>query len=204
MLYRKSTSDTQRERLLAETGLETEGRITRLWRTSGKSRRCMVAYQFTAGGAIIGRSASVPCSAWGRLAESQRVDVRYLPVDPETSRMANIERGDGVPIWLPPVLAVAMVGSALLISRKVTLERRLLEEGHAAPGMVTKLGIRTDKGRKVYYEFATYSGAAMKGSYGPVHGKRVLPVGSPLVILYDRDNPKRNTRYPPALVRLDY
>jgi hypothetical protein len=108
------------------------------------------------------------------------------------------------PLWLPPVLLVAGGVSALLIRLKLSRERRLLEDGHAAPGIVTRLGARTDKGRLVYYEFATYSGSTVKGKYGPVHGKWVLAVGTPIVVLYDRDQPKRNTRYPSSLVTLDY
>jgi hypothetical protein len=68
---------------------------------------------------------------------------------------------------------------------------------------VTRLGIRTDKGRRVYYEFTTRDGAAMRGKYGPVHGKWAPPAGTSIVILYDPDNPKRSTRYPSPLVALD-
>ena len=204
MLYRQAAADRRRDQLLAAAGSEAEARITRLWRSSGKSRRCYVAYQFSSGDAVIGRSASLPCPAWGRLSNGERVRVRYLTGKPEVSRLVGIERSDRVLTWLPPVTAVVLVGVALLIARKLAMERRLLEEGHAAPGLVTKLGIRTDKGRKVHYEFATYAGAGIKGSYGPVHGKDALPVGTHIVVLYDRDDPKRNTRYPPGLVKLDY
>jgi hypothetical protein len=107
------------------------------------------------------------------------------------------------PRWVPPLMMAGMGVASLLILRKLTRERRLLEEGHAAPGVVAKLGARTDKGRMVYYEFATYSGSTVKGKYGPVCGNWVLPVGAPITVLYDRDDPKRNTRYPSSLVTLD-
>ncbi|HSW50113.1 MAG TPA: DUF3592 domain-containing protein [Bryobacteraceae bacterium] len=200
-LYRKSARESQRDRLLAVAGSDGEARITRLWRGSGKDRRCYAAYQFSAGDAVIGKTARVPCE---RFTEGQQVRIRYLAASPETSRLADVEVSDRPPVWVAPLVGVALVGVALLVARRVGLERRLLEDGQAAPGVITKLGLRTDKGRKVHYEFATYSGTRIKGSYGPVRGKDVLPVGSPVVILYARDNPKLNTRYPPILVKLDY
>ncbi len=113
-------------------------------------------------------------------------------------------RTSHTPLWAAPLAFIAMAIAVLWTAVRLTRERRLLEEGHVAPAIVTRLGIRTDKGRMVYYEFATYSGSAIKGKYGPVHGKWVLPVGAPIVVLYDRDEPKRSTRYPSSLVALDY
>jgi len=122
----------------------------------------------------------------------------------EPGRPVRIERTKQTPLWAPPLVMVGVSVAAVLIGLKLVRERRLFEDGGAAPGIVTRLGARSDKGRRVYYEFATYAGAAVKGSYGPVHGKWVLPVGTPIMVLYDRDNPKRSTRYPSSLVTLNY
>ncbi|MFB3777571.1 MAG: DUF3592 domain-containing protein [Bryobacteraceae bacterium] len=203
-LYRKSAGESQRDRLLALAGSEGEARITRLWRSSGKNSRCYVSYQFQAGGAVASTSTAVGCGAWKGLSEGQRLKVRYIAENPAINRLEGIAGTEQAPVWLAPMVAAVLVGVALLVARRVALERRLLEDGQPAPGVVTKLGLRTDKGRKVHYEFTTYSGTKIKGSYGPVRGKDVLPVGSPVVVLYERDNPKVNTRYPPILVKLDY
>jgi hypothetical protein len=204
LLSRESAAERRDDRLLALAGSDSEARITRLWRTSGKRGRCFAAYQFRAAEAVVTTSAAVSCGSWRSLTEGQSRKVRYIAGNPALNRLEGIAIGNRTPIWLAPFIGFILILSALLIARRLVIERRLLEEGHAAPGVVTKLGIRTDKGRKVHYEFATYSGTAMKGSFGPAHGKNALPPGTPIVVLYDRDDPKRNTRYPPSLFRLDY
>jgi len=202
-LYGQVREERRRDRLLGEAASAGEAQITRLWQRSGKSRSCYASYQFASGGAELSATATVPCRAWAGLSVGQNVLVRYVASDPRISRLEGIQRAGQTPLWVVPLAFIAMAGSALLIFLKLTRERRLLEEGQAAPGIVTKLGMRTDKGRMVYYQFATYSGSAVKGKYGPVHGKWVLSVGTPIVVLYDRDEPKRNTRYPSSLVTLD-
>jgi hypothetical protein len=204
VLYRRSAAEGREDRLLAVAGSESEARITRLWQTSGKNRRCFATYQFQATEALVSTSAVVNCRAWKELSEDQRLKVRYIAGNPAVNRLEGVSRGERTPFWFAPALVVGLTLLALLIARRVAIERRLLEDGHAAPGAVTKLGFRTDKGRKVHYEFTTYSGTKIKGSYGPARGKDVVPVGSPIVVLYERDNPKVNTRYPPSLVKLDY
>ena len=202
-LYGQVREERRRDRLLGEAASGGEAQITRLWQRSGENRGCSVSYQFTSGATQFNRTAAVPCRTWTRLSAGERVPVRYATSDPRISRLEGIERTGQTPPWVVPLTVIAMAGGALLIFLKLTRERRLLEEGQAAPGIVTKLGMRTDKGRMVYYQFATYSGSAVKGKYGPVHGKWVQPVGTPIVVLYDRDEPKRNTRYPSSLVTLD-
>ncbi len=202
--YRQAQEAGRRDRLLAAAGTTTEARITRVWQRSGKSRSCHAAYEFAAGRGEFTATAAVPCRAWGTLSVGDRVPVRYVPSDPRISRLEGVELAGKPPLWLAPLVLSACTIAALFIFRRLRRERHLLEEGDAAPGVVTKLGMRTDKGRKVYYEFATYSGTAVRGSYGPVQGKAVAPVGTPIVLLYDRDEPKRNTRYPSSLVALNY
>ena len=203
-LYGRVKGERQRNLLLAGSASTAEARITRVWQHSGKSRSCYASYRFLSSGVEFNATAAVPCGAWRALSAGGRVPVRYVASDPRISRLEGVERAGQTPLWLTPLVLAGPAAGALLVFLKLRRERRLLEEGDVAPGLVTKLGMRTDKGRKVYYEFATYSGTVVKGSYGPVQGKAVAPVGTPIVILYDRDEPKRNTRYPSSLVTLNY
>jgi hypothetical protein len=59
---------------------------------------------------------------------------------------------------------------------------------------------RADKAVFVLYEFQLLSGTVMKGRSNG--GRRTPGVGSPVCVLYDRDNPRRNAVYPLCLVKL--
>jgi hypothetical protein len=83
---------------------------------------------------------------------------------------------------------------AMLLRKQV----RLLTEGRPAPGIVT--GWRRTKGGTVLrYEFVLLNGATAKG-----RGKSRRPpaIGSPICVLYDPENPRRNAPYPLCLVKL--
>ncbi len=92
-IYRRSARESQQERLLAVAGSDGEARITRLWRGSGKDRRCYAAYQFPVGEAVIGRTTRVPCE---RFKEGQQVRIRFLAASPEISGAEN-----EVPVLVP-------------------------------------------------------------------------------------------------------
>jgi hypothetical protein len=103
---------------------------------------------------------------------------------------------------LEPLLVLPLAAVALLLVLLLRWERRLLEDGRPAPGVITRLGTPGEHGRYVYYEFPQLSGARAAGRFGPVHGKRVPAIGSTIVVLYDPDNPNHNARYPLSLVKL--
>ena len=80
----------------------------------------------------------------------------------------------------------------------------LLMYGRPAIAVVTKVEKkRSDKGTywRVHYEWTLLSGAKRRGRYK--HGKKEPPaVGTTIPIVYDRDQPARNSRYPLSLVAL--
>ena len=199
-LYVKATKDQERNRLLGLAAGRAEGRITRLWRGGKNNTRCYAAFQFSAAGVLVARTGSIPCRDWRVLSEGDRREVWYVESNPEISRLEGLERTTATPIWPAPLATVLLSTLAFFIARDLARKRRLLEEGRAAAGMVTRLGMQTDKGRTVHYEFLTFGGSRAKGSFGPVHGKAVLAVGTPITVIYDSDNPGFNRRYPLSVV----
>ncbi len=192
-----------RDRLLGEATGRARARILRLWRTGSKDNQCRVAYQFTAGAARVTRNATVSCAAWRGLSEGDERPVVFVETEPQLSRLVGIERANAMPAVVPFVPGILLPLFGALLFRDLARQRRLLEEGRGAPAMVTKLGMRTDKGRKVHYRFLTMSGAVAEGSYGPVHKSKQLEVGDRLTVIYDPDSPRLNKRYPLQAVTLD-
>jgi len=200
-LYVKATNDQERNRLLASATGRAEARITRLYRRgSGNSRRYVADYEFYAGAEVYSRTARLSRGAWSGLQEGDRREVWYVESNPVLSRLEGLERTTGTPIWLAPVITVILAALAVLIARDLKGKRRLVEDGRPAPAMVTRLGRKTDKGRMVYYGFLTLSGSEAKGKFGPVHGKSVPEVGTPLTVIYDPNDPGSNRRYPLSVV----
>lgn len=132
--------------------------------------------------------------------QGDRREVWYVESNPEISRLEGLERITASPIWLAPLATVLLSTVAFFIARDLARQRRLLEEGRAAAGVVTRLGMKTDKGRTVHYEFLTLGGSKAEGKFGPVRGKAVLAVGTPVTVIYDSDNPGFNRRYPLSVV----
>jgi hypothetical protein len=203
LLWGQARESGRREALLDHSGQSAGGRIERLWRhAEGKTTACRIAYSYTAAGQVYTRQESLRCGDWKTLWQGERVTVEFAPSEPAISRLARFRQTGQVPFFAGPLVAVALMAVAAVLGRMVFRERRLLEDGRPAPGVVTRIGPRTDKGRSVYYEFALLSGARAKGHFGPVHGKAVPAVGAPVVVLYEADNPKRNGRYPTAFFKL--
>jgi hypothetical protein len=51
------------------------------------------------------------------------------------------------------------------------------------------------------YEFPLVEGGIGKGKGSP--SRKPLAVGSTITVIYDRDNPRRNSPYPMEMVRID-
>ena len=100
---------------------------------------------------------------------------------------------------LPGLIAALLVILSGLMVLVIQRERGLLSEGRPAPARITKVR-RVKNGHVLRYEFATLNGEVVKGSG---ESRRAQPVGATLCVVYDRDNPRRNARYPLKLVRVD-
>ncbi len=74
----------QLARELDESGIVGQGRITRCWFRRAKSTTYYVAYEFSGG---YGATQSISRRVYNQVSEGQAVPVRYLPRDPNISRM---------------------------------------------------------------------------------------------------------------------
>jgi hypothetical protein len=188
-------------RLLQRNGASTAGEVTRLWRGEGESRRRrFMAYRFTVDGRAYERHVRLGLSAWSALRVGSEVPLRYLPSNPALHYRLGAE-----PRPESPLLAFAAGGALALCGGLVLLplraQRRLLAEGRAAQGFVTRHR-RTQHvhhhGTVFHFAFEVLSGATVHGKAGP--GTKTPAVGSAICVLYDPDDPRRNAPYPFALV----
>ena len=186
-----------REQLRRE-GTETSAVVTRVWRTGGEEDKRMVAYRFTAGGREIDGRSSAPSAIWRGLKKEAPLAVRFVPGHPEISHPAGWEKSV-TPIWLAFFAGGCLLLAPVIFAVMIRKQSSLLSEGRPAPGVVTGVK-RADKAVFVLYEFQLLSGAVMKGRSNG--GRRTPGVGSPVCVLYDRDNPRRNAVYPLCLVKL--
>ena len=189
--------NAEERRLMQEQGVETEGRITRLARGGGEDRY-RVSYGFTANGRTYERNRKVSARTWKSLKVGASLPVRYLPSNPEIHNPAGWSKND-MPMWLPPLAGFSLAMGGWLCMLPIRSQRRLLGGGRVTPGVVT----RHSKGKHGYtisYEFSLMNGARRTGETGPRKDPPAL--GSTLPVLYDPEEPRKNTVYPLSLVRL--
>ena len=132
----------------------------------------------------------------------QHVPIDYLGSDPTYSWIGG-HPPQVTPIWAGPLVPSMIMVGVVVFAFEMRRASALLAEGRTAEGVVTKITSRGEGGRgrhqRARYEFADMTGRKWQGSYGPV---RVIPaIGTKLTVVYDKDNPKRNERYPMRLVK---
>lgn len=101
-----------------------------------------------------------------------------------THSFAGYQRKD----WALVGLVVLLVLLPLSTWRTMSRERDLLENGELTMGRVLKKW-NTRDGATVFYEFQDASGQTHKHS--GMDYSRILEIGMPLAVFYDRDNPRR-------------
>jgi hypothetical protein len=196
-LGRTARRQAQDHRLLQEQGVNTEARITRVWRSSGKDSQHLVSYRFTVQEREYAARKGVPARIWQTLKAGSSLPVRFLPSDPKVNHPSEWS-DTPMPSWLPYLLSGALVATAFGCTIPLRIQMRLLTEGRPAPGIVTGHR-RTKDGTILRYEFQLLNGATAKGRG---QSRRPPGIGSPVCVLYDPENPRRNAPYPFKLVKL--
>jgi hypothetical protein len=195
-LARSIRREAHAQRLLDQQGVTADAVVTRLWRSGDKENTPRVSYRFECQGAICTNSVSAPLVVWRKLKVGARLPVRFVPSQPTISHPVDWP-WKGIPFWIPYFATAMFAGCAALLAYQLARQMRLLSEGRAVPGRVT--GIRKAKGLVVLYEFEV-NGAKLKGR---AHVRKMPLPGEPVCVLYDPENPRRNTLYPMETVRLD-
>jgi hypothetical protein len=203
-LYLDADRQGAGSRLMEEQGATTGGQVTAIGSPRGKEGRSKVDYRYEVDGKAYKSSASVGSKGARQLKADPAIQVRYLPTNPGRSAIVGYEPKP-TPPWTSPLVFVSMSLAAVVIFFQIRRQRALLTDGLTALGRVTG-GRWVSSGHgghyTVKYEFKSQDGETRKGAFQG--SKRQFgAVGTPLTILYDPDNPKRNTRYPMPFVRID-
>lgn len=192
----EARAQAERQRVFREHAVHANGEVTRLWRRRGESRQTWIAYRFSAGGRDYARQVRVPPATWQALGVGSSVPIRYLPSNPGVNFLAGTGPGRS-PVLLPYLVAAALAVGGALVLLPLRIQRRLLAEGRAAQGRVTRHK-RGQHGTSARFEFVALSGSRFEGETGPRF--RLPPVGSLVCVLYDPDHPPRSALYPFSLV----
>jgi hypothetical protein len=194
--------EAEARRMLAE-GQVTDGVVTRLWHTGGKSEQYRVAYRFSVDGLEHGGRATIGSRYWKSLRVGSPIAVRYLPSSPGHN-YPSASPPRPLPVWFPILLGAIGVAIAGLPPLQVRRQRHLLADGRPAPAVVTRYRrVYTNHGASqtwMYYEFPLLGGGTCKGRAST---NRRQPEGSVICVLYDPDNPRRSAPYPMRLVKLE-
>jgi hypothetical protein len=192
--FRRQVKDL---RLLQEQGVNTDAQITRVWRSSGKDQQHLVSYRFTVQEREYVARKGVPPRIWQTLRAGSTLSVRFLPSNPKVNHPTEWD-DTPMPNWVPYLVSGELAVIAVVLAIILLKQVRLLTEGRPAPGIVTGHR-RTRNGTVIRYEFQLMNGATVKGRS---QSRRPPAIGSPVCVLYDPENPRRNAPYPLCLVKL--
>jgi hypothetical protein len=194
----EANRQAKEHRLLHEHGTSIGAVVTEVWRSGGEDRQPWVAYRFESQGRPYQARSQAPLRIWRTLEQGSLLPVRLLPAEPTLNHPEDWGGGT-IPRAVQYLVATCLAGPALLIAVFLRRQVRLLVEGRPAPGIVTHHS-RADHGKtRNHYEFRLLSGAMARGRG---EGGRPLPLGGPICVIYDPENPRGNTPYPLSLVRL--
>ncbi len=202
LVHRQATAEHADRDALLQSGVVTNGLVTRLNRESEDDKRAMVYYRFVTDGRTFEDREKVPFRLWSTLSVGSTLPIRHLAGNP------SLNVPDGVvpkvmPLALGYVLAPLLLVIAAVCGFGLKYQHRLLSEGRAALATITT--VKKHKGQhgsyqQVGYEFALLNGARQSGSTNITSAER--SVGSSIAVLYDAEHPRRSRPYPLSLVRL--
>ena len=182
------------EQLRAE-GIPTTATITRTWRSRDKDQRPMLSYQYEHNGRTYVAETSAPKRIWDNLKEFTPIEIRMVPSRPENSHPSGWTRSI-IPMWLGALIGTMFMLPGIVFVVLIRRTMNLLSVGRATPGIVTKLS-RSKNGTTMSYEFASLSGAVLKGRGSPT--RKPAAVGATICVVYDPDKPSRSISYPTDL-----
>jgi hypothetical protein len=197
-LERKARRQDLERTMLRDQGIAADATVTRAWIDGSKEQQRWIAYRFDYAGRGYTHRVETPRKIWTGLRNGSPIQVRFVPSQPLISHPIDWD-GQVLPFWLAFLVAGMLAGPALLLPLQVRRQARLLAEGRPAPGRVTGFK-KVDKAIQVRYEFRLLNGAIAKGK---VNRSKPPVEGSSLCVLYDPENPRRNSPYPLSLVCLE-
>lgn len=188
----QSNREAREQQLLKQEGVSANAVITRLWQTSGKNPHLKVSYQFEYQGSTFSGIAEPPRAAWRELSTGSTIPIRFAPSSPGINE-PTIWRNPATSLWLGVFVTGFLLAVTWFLWRPIRDQKRLLQEGRAAPAIIT--GYRAArKCRFAEYRFPLPGGGVIQAKPAPI---RTYPeIGSTICIIYDRDDPQRSAPYP--------
>lgn len=204
VLHERATTSARQAALFASDAVATEARIVRIQqRGSGGDRRTIVHYQYTVGRQQFRDSSELRRRDRDTYTVGAPIDIRYLAAEPSANWIDG-RSPRRFPFWPAYAIPAAALFGVIGVVGIVQRQRHLLEHGRPAVATISHVDKKkSDKGSywRVEYRWRLLSGATRTARYS--HGSKHPPaVGTTMAILYDRDNPRRQHRYPLPLVRL--
>jgi Protein of unknown function (DUF3592) len=187
---------------MATSGRDAAGVVIKTYRAGGDDKKDVFIYEFVVGGQTYRVRTEIASGRGLGYQVGTSVPVRYLPSRPQENWIDGHPPG-GVPLFFIPLVSVACFGGAWAIAVKVRRQRELLAEGRPALAEVKRIKrIQTGnhKMQRAFIGFTLLNGSVHEGRID--FQRRVPQLGSTILILYDREDPRRLIRYPVSLVRL--
>jgi hypothetical protein len=203
-LDRRADTTERHVGLFEAERIVTAGDVIQLRRRGGgDDPRITAHYRYTARGRELTGEMTLRREDRDSYQVGSPVAVWYLPTEPEASWLDGYAPRP-FSHWPATVVPLGCGVVAMTLFLLVRRQSRLLAQGRPALATVTRVEKkRTDKATywMVHFEWTTLSGATRRGRYR--HNKHPAPgVGTPIPIVYDRDNTFRHHTYPMALVRI--
>jgi hypothetical protein len=197
VVFPRMEQERQREALLSQESVQTQGTITRTWTTNRKGGKDYhVAYSYEVNRLVYHSEAEVTSNLYSRLGIRSQLALRYSPSHPEVSRLdGEIRR----PVWLI-YFGILPFGAFGLLPYLILKQRNLLERGQPAGAIVTRVS-PTRGGRSVAYQFLDYAGNFTTGRV-PIKTQEAPSIGATVTVIYDPEKSRRNMLYPAQFVRL--
>lgn len=200
-LYDAAQRDRARLERMRREAVAAEAEVIQTGFTRDQQRRRWILYQYRVGDRLYRGRVTLRRGPVQGVEPGSRLKIGYLPEEPSRSWLPGREPS-GLPVWVALVVPLSVWSSAPWLAWAIRRQWRLLAEGRAALGSVTRIErVRGTGGvSRLHYEFPLLSGARGAGFFDS-SSRRVPAAGAPVVVVYDPDNPRRNARYPFSLVR---
>lgn len=200
-LSAKKTAAMRRE--MAEHGQVISAAVVKTYRSGDEDKRDVFLYEFSFNDKRFKGRTEIDIKHSPRYRVGEMIPVQYLPDRPETNWIEG-HPPSGLPLFLIPIVAGAMLACTYAMLRSLWRQEELVAEGRAALARVLSVK-RVHRGeqkkQRAQIEFPLLSGARQEAYLE--FGKNAPPPNSTLVVLYDRENPRRVLRYPTCLVRVE-
>jgi hypothetical protein len=201
-IYQEATGDAAMSQRLAAEGRQTEAVVTKIEQKSADGNRRFLYYRYSVDGREFTGVTRLFKGDRTRFSIGSTISIRYLPGNPRAKWVRGYEP-NAVPLWLAPVMLVALLLSAVPLGWLLRRQRRLLAYGRTALARVLtteKIRGRGEATWRVHYDWQLLSGAVQRGKYEAT--KTPPQPGTLIPIVYDREHPRRHARYPLSLVRI--